>query len=348
MLEGLERVDWPRLRHAYGPATDVPGLLRALTAVDRDTREQTVFDLFSNIYHQGTVYEATAPAVHFLIELLGEPAVPAKADVLQLLSKMALGIVPAYPDKEEWRRIVKLTEAQFEDHIAGERASVRRAHDAVATGRDAYAALLRHPGEPERMWAAYTLATLREHAEASSVDLRAALEGERYDGPLCCMALSLGALTDGAPDDVEALRKLLAAPHELKRVAGAIALVGLAYRQARPPALSWLVAVAQASPSLVDAFGLSSQMLAQNEVADGALPADAIRVLAEACVHAESVGSRFMSFPWFGACEEPEVALDEYVPYPSERFSLWAKEWFEYVHAYFLGTFDVFTWRPPD
>jgi hypothetical protein len=212
MLEGLERVDWARLQHAYGPATDVPELLRALTVVDRDTREQTVQDLFSNIYHQGTVYEATAPAVPFLIELLGEPVVPAKADLLQLLARMALGIVPAYPDKDEWRPLLKLTEAQFEDHIARERAAVRRAHEAVATGRDAYAALLRHPGEPERMWAAYILATLPEHAEASRVDLRAALQGERYDGPVCCMALSLGALTDGAPDAVAALRTCWPSP----------------------------------------------------------------------------------------------------------------------------------------
>jgi hypothetical protein len=60
MLEGLERVDWARLQHAYGPATDVPGLLRALTVVDRDTREQTLHELFGNIYHQGTVYSAWA------------------------------------------------------------------------------------------------------------------------------------------------------------------------------------------------------------------------------------------------------------------------------------------------
>src|SRR5262245_23869170 len=129
MLEGLERVDWARLRHAYGPAMDVPGLLRALTVVDRDTREQAVQDLFSNIYHQGTVYEATAPSVPFLIELLGELVVPAKGDLLEILSRAALGTVPAYPDKAAWRQMLKITESQFEDHIARERAAVRRAHE---------------------------------------------------------------------------------------------------------------------------------------------------------------------------------------------------------------------------
>src|SRR5437764_147046 len=113
MLEGLERVDWARLRHAYGPATDVPDLLRALTVADRDIRDQTVFELFSNIYHQGTVYESTAPAVHFLIGLLREPAVPAKEDLLEILSTIALGIPYYYPDKAEWCRNLKLTESQF-------------------------------------------------------------------------------------------------------------------------------------------------------------------------------------------------------------------------------------------
>jgi hypothetical protein len=32
MLEGLEDIDWGSLGHAYGTATDVPDLLRALAS----------------------------------------------------------------------------------------------------------------------------------------------------------------------------------------------------------------------------------------------------------------------------------------------------------------------------
>ena len=34
MLDGLDAVDWSALAHAYGPAADVPGLLRALLDPD--------------------------------------------------------------------------------------------------------------------------------------------------------------------------------------------------------------------------------------------------------------------------------------------------------------------------
>lgn len=32
LLDGLEKVDWSKLHHAYGPAIDVPALLRAVEA----------------------------------------------------------------------------------------------------------------------------------------------------------------------------------------------------------------------------------------------------------------------------------------------------------------------------
>ncbi len=63
MLEGLEGIDWGSLHHAYGAASDVPGLLRALASPRRKKRSRAIYDLYGNIWHQGTVYEATAYAV---------------------------------------------------------------------------------------------------------------------------------------------------------------------------------------------------------------------------------------------------------------------------------------------
>ncbi|MDZ7617237.1 MAG: PBS lyase, partial [Patescibacteria group bacterium] len=73
MLEGLDTVDWASLRHAYGEATDVPGLLSALLSPDPKLREEATCELFGNIWHQGTVYPASAAAVPFLYELLTAP-----------------------------------------------------------------------------------------------------------------------------------------------------------------------------------------------------------------------------------------------------------------------------------
>ncbi len=55
MLEGLDRVDSAWLRHAYGSARDVPGLLRNVASPDQDARDAALEDLWSRLCNQGTV-----------------------------------------------------------------------------------------------------------------------------------------------------------------------------------------------------------------------------------------------------------------------------------------------------
>jgi hypothetical protein len=73
MLEGLDAVDWSSLSHAHGPATDVPQLLRSLLSKDTDVRLEACAELHERIWHQGTVYSASAAVVPFLFELLAHP-----------------------------------------------------------------------------------------------------------------------------------------------------------------------------------------------------------------------------------------------------------------------------------
>jgi hypothetical protein len=88
MLEGLEGIDWGRLSHAYGPAADVPRLIRALAEGSEEVRNEAIDALFGTIVHQGSVYAATAPAVPFPIELLEESAVPGREHILHLLQSI--------------------------------------------------------------------------------------------------------------------------------------------------------------------------------------------------------------------------------------------------------------------
>ncbi|CUH78231.1 HEAT repeat domain-containing protein [Tropicibacter naphthalenivorans] len=69
MLEGLDQIDWAALRHAYGPAADVPGDLRALALGGERQAAKALERLYSNIYHQGTRYTATVAAVPFIAEM---------------------------------------------------------------------------------------------------------------------------------------------------------------------------------------------------------------------------------------------------------------------------------------
>jgi hypothetical protein len=91
MLEGLDSIDWSKLRHAYGAATNVPDQIRSLLSEDESVREEAMYDLCGNILHQGTVYEASAYAVPFLQELLKSPKTPNTASIATLLAEMACG-----------------------------------------------------------------------------------------------------------------------------------------------------------------------------------------------------------------------------------------------------------------
>ena len=93
MLEGLDKIDWSQLHHAYGEASDVPIFIRQLLSNDKIVVDKAIYELFGNIHHQRTVYEASAYAVPFLQELLNTPEVTrdTKMSIVCLLSSMADG-----------------------------------------------------------------------------------------------------------------------------------------------------------------------------------------------------------------------------------------------------------------
>src|SRR4051812_1318860 len=90
-LAGLDEIDWSQLSHAYGPATDVPDLLRALAASEEshENDDDPIYELYGNIYHQGTVYEATAHAVPFLVRLASDSKINRRDDIIGLLHSIA-------------------------------------------------------------------------------------------------------------------------------------------------------------------------------------------------------------------------------------------------------------------
>jgi HEAT repeat protein len=87
VLDGLAEIPWRDLSHAYGSAEDVPGLLRAIASGDDEAADDAVHELFGNIWHQGSVYEATGYAVPFLARMAA--AGLASRDLAQLLGCIA-------------------------------------------------------------------------------------------------------------------------------------------------------------------------------------------------------------------------------------------------------------------
>lgn len=164
MLEGLESIQWSTLNHAYGSAEDIPELIRSLTYADDDIRDRTLYTLYSNIWHQGTVYQATAYAVPFLIELLSAPQVTRKYDILIYLAHLAQG--NSYLD--EHNDELQFTEARdadgFHRQLEQELNYVRRTYLAVRDGMEVYFQLLLNKDEElhTRMAVPYLLSNFTE------------------------------------------------------------------------------------------------------------------------------------------------------------------------------------------
>ncbi|MFG2004391.1 HEAT repeat domain-containing protein [Spirillospora sp. NPDC048911] len=256
-LAGLDDIDWARLRHAYGSAADVPGQLRGLRGSPAE-RERALGDLYGNIFHQGSRYEATAPAVPFLLALLADPATPDRGDLTYLLVGIAIGFdesfLPAGVDIAGWRAEVDRMRAadpaeeerkldawvaeaadeaerrsrewrrslmDFRDNLMFAEAELA-AYDAVRAGTSVFRELLVQDDPGLRASGAYLLAWFPEEAATSIPALRSLLAAETV-APIAANALvALGLLADH--EAAPLLREQLAGEDPLLRWAAAIAL----------------------------------------------------------------------------------------------------------------------------
>src|SRR5215469_14243440 len=123
-LAGLDEVDWSAVSDAYGPATDIPALFRALVSGNPDHREFACELLHQTIWHQGNVYSATAAAIPFLYNLLEADGPHDKEAIAGLLGLIADGQPPfLYCETDlkaeaEWRAILDKAGRSLDAEIA--------------------------------------------------------------------------------------------------------------------------------------------------------------------------------------------------------------------------------------
>lgn len=223
MLNGLDQVDWARLTHAYGPADDVPGLIRKLVSPDAALRRKALRKLNGTIYHQGTIYEATACAVPFLLEVLTAPECDEQPQLLSLLTSIVTGFdemwLPAGLPIAEHREAAVGGEAilaaaprpgddDFDEdegdyeYVSGlpdeDQARMYaylwvRAYDAVRAGVPLFRELLTWE-PPVQCMAAYALAWFPEEAPESLLALANITEGDPEGVVAATASVSMGLL----------------------------------------------------------------------------------------------------------------------------------------------------------
>jgi hypothetical protein len=159
---GLDAVAWAKIEHAYGPAVDVPDLIRALVSPDAKIRGGAWYQLHGNLWHQGTIYEATAYAVPFFLQLLKSEKVPGKQEILIYLARLFLGRSYWDVHKDLTSSRQEVAKPQFAETLRTELSWVDATKQAIRVGRETYLQLLQGRDIGPRIAAAYLLGLIGE------------------------------------------------------------------------------------------------------------------------------------------------------------------------------------------
>jgi hypothetical protein len=191
MLDELDGVPWESLRHAFGPATNVPARLRALGSRDSDMRKDALKELFACLVYQGTVSEATEAAVPFLFELLADETTPERSWLAFLLASMgdAKGYLsllggPALSERG----------GSLELELAREQELVERVRAALGRGMSQLLPYLGDNQSEIRAAVARALGYQAKHAAELLPALERAAQGESVPGARDAMRQSIALL----------------------------------------------------------------------------------------------------------------------------------------------------------
>ncbi|MER6119528.1 PBS lyase [Streptomyces sp. NPDC001743] len=170
MFAGIDEVDWASMEHAYGPADDVPDLLRGLASADPSEREAALDGMYGAVHHQGDVYACTLACIPFLFELVVDPAVPDRGGIVELLT--SIGGIDIDEDD--------IGEAEDEAEAEGA-ANYAMAAAAVSAGAGVFFALMADDDPGVRVSAPLALATLHGSPARVLALLRERLTAEPDD-----------------------------------------------------------------------------------------------------------------------------------------------------------------------
>lgn len=140
MLEEIRKIDWAKYRHAYGPATDVPDMLKRLYT---DIEITDAWDDFEySVFHQNNFYSVSPIVIPFIIDL-------ACYSAYQEYSIELLWNIAWYPNAVTPEEKINLAYKRENEHFQEKQRSHHNygklAQEAVFQGKKAYLELLDEP-----------------------------------------------------------------------------------------------------------------------------------------------------------------------------------------------------------
>lgn len=243
-LENLDNINWAGMNHAYGPATDVPDQLRAMASGNAKTQRKAIKSCYSNIYHQGTVYEATAYAVPFIVEILETtPDEKLKPEILDLLYHLSHGY--SYIDVHQhidWAYNQETRESdEFKAELQRELSWVKAAYEAVADYYEVYLRFLESDDDKTKMMAVVLLSGLHTKSDEVLPRLLVVLEAESNPEIQSVILSALPALAQDRQEQIgAAIIPYLTADSSLARLFSAASMIRLRGNDAPPVVLEIL------------------------------------------------------------------------------------------------------------
>ncbi|MBE1485249.1 PBS lyase [Plantactinospora soyae] len=191
MFAGLDEIDWASMHHAYGPAVEVPELLRGLVSDDPAVRETALDGMHGAVHHQGDVYECTLACVPYLFEAVTRPGGPGRGPIVALLASIGCAEVD---DPEELARSIAADTDHYGEDAEDWADNYRRAQQAVAAGHPVFLDLLVDPDPEVRRAVPEALLVCRAEAPRVLDTLRRRLPVERDPEARTALVETVGTL----------------------------------------------------------------------------------------------------------------------------------------------------------
>ncbi len=206
----IDENDWGAVSHAFGPADDLLELFEGLVSSTPKTRDEALYELHGNVWHQGTVYSASAPAARVLLALVEDEATPGRAGILGLLQCIATGT--SYHEVHQGGQL-KATRPQKEmdELVATERTWVAKAHESVREGLPILMRCLEDSVVDVREAASFAVSAFPEDASSVVPGVVARLRVESERQTRLGLILALGQLGRGNSGVEQQLLDLLRA-----------------------------------------------------------------------------------------------------------------------------------------
>lgn len=217
MLESLDNINWSNLEDAYGPASNMPGLIRALTSANRELQEEALSQIWDRIWHYGRITEATPYVIPPLIELVcGRALGENLLSVLKLLYYLGDGPTPwereitnlkTYGEKAEGESLVlldrerNLSREAVDGIFQQAERYIQQSHYAVCEGLPLYLDLLATSNDPAvREICAWLAVVFPERVAEIAPRLRSLIDREPDITVKATMVWSLGRLVRDLAD----------------------------------------------------------------------------------------------------------------------------------------------------